>query len=575
MVSAYFLFTTHTIRLDWRGSSQSKRLSSENHASSEDGNDQTFKHGLETGKLKKELKTSNTEADKIANYSGAGKSVENAEKEASVKGTEIKGTTTPCADDKIYVENELYDCNGIMKDANAGKALSEDDKESKPSKDEKGSEKPAVPKRIKQLKPTSSISSQNVSYADEKVREDITKNSETNELQKNENVSGKIFVNCGGTFPWTVDLFLDTYPNSSEYKIFTFLSDQSYKIMYSVFPSHTVITSEASYGNRTQTVDIKGFGSGSEVTQTVTQIDIAVWLKKNTHQSDYVILRLESKEVIEILKHLSESKAIDLVDKLYTSLIVNASTKDLDTLQEIFKQHKLKTGTWDNPAQTYSDFDELNPKHIPSPGRYMTMCKQTTDAEKFALFLFSSSASVNSLKVLRFLQNFSPDDRLRLTVFLPYQMFKAKSLDAGKLFRTFHVGMFLDVDELHNTSNVNVQYNLFKRELTFGRHLFSKHRQFLQYLLAGNNTGTRVIDKVRETLHYSVFKGGKDITYISSKVLTGQTMSIDDTGKRSGDFLLVNIDTPNTEYLVLYMLRRFAPWLLKHQDCEIFQDGEH
>ncbi|XP_053407606.1 uncharacterized protein LOC123547336 [Mercenaria mercenaria] len=545
MSIAYFLYTAQTKWQHLKGITRSQRSSAIRRI--------TKSHAL--GDQKNTLKTisnildSKSEKEQFVQID-TGESVNVADDKNMTKHIE-------CPEGKVYFSNGIYDCDGLLKDPNGTKINKTDEQES--LKDEKEREILVAPTRV--IQKTPKLSSQAGKSKEEDQRKntpDIKKDEIEKKDKKAKNGPRKMFVNCGGTFPWAVELFLDTYPNSSSYEIFTFLPDTSYKVMYSKLQNHTVIPFEASYQN--------------EITQRIAQIDLAGWLETNTKKSDFVILRIDSKDEIKILKHLNQSRALEYVDKYYTTQGINASEQALGVLMKMLKKFKLDTKVWDNKFQTYSDLYMLNLHHIPSPGKVITLCHQKTDEEKFALFLFSSSASVNALNVINLLHNFSPKDRLQLTIFLPFETFKSGLMNMEKLFATFHVGMYFDEDGMF--ADDKLQYNLLTNKLTFVRRLFQRYGHVFQYILVGNNTNNRVIASVQKNHHYSFIKGGTDITRLTKKTLEGNTISIDDTGKGSGDFLLVNIDTPYTEYLVLYMVRRFAPWLLNLLECDVTDSGE-
>lgn len=143
--------------------------------------------------------------------------------------------------------------------------------------------------------------------------------------------------------------------------------------MYTTFPNHTTII--------------------VEVTQNKIQIDLSAWLKYDDKKTDFVILRIESKEDIAILTHLTNTNAIEHADKCYTAPDID----DHKEMQTTMDQFNIKAEIWDNALQTYSAFDELNPMHIPTLGKSITIGKHAIDEQICALFLYSLSASINTL----------------------------------------------------------------------------------------------------------------------------------------------------------------------------------
>jgi hypothetical protein len=150
-------------------------------------------------------------------------------------------------------------------------------------------------------------------------------------------------------------------------------------------------------------------------------------------------------------------------------------------------------------------------------------------------------------------------------LFLPYETFKSKLINVKQLLKTFNVGMYYDGNGAK--TDERQEYLNIRNRATFARTVFHHEGKVFEHILVGNKTNKNSIEKIQEKHHFTVFSGGVDGTHLIDKVLKGETIYIGDTGMNTGDFLLVNIDTANAEYLILYMVKRFAPWLGNPADC--------
>lgn len=453
----------------------------------------------------------------------------NVPEEPTVTAEVLKINNVDCGVNKIYFSNQYYDCDGIMKNPN-------EDNEKKPTAEEiqdKGQQK--VP----------SLHNESTKKGNNGT-ETVT--------------SRRIFLNCGSTLPIAIDLFLDTYPNAELFELYSFVSDKTYSILYNKYLNHTFVNAAVSVANLTQNEDIKTFGSADETTQSVQYVDIAAWIHANTKQSDNVIMLLDSKRERNILTHLVNTSALENIDKYYSSRALNNS-EDIGSIQEVLDAAKLKVEVWDNIARMYSDFDSVNQKHIPTPGKTITQCTKADDSQKFLLLLYSSQASMNSLKVIKFLQAFSHSNRLITWIFLPYEFFKFPtiSFDFKALFYTFHVGLYYNGEDKLPLS--------LRNKATFVNRIFEKHEAVLEYILVSNETDSSLIQYVQQKENYKFLKGGIDVTHLSSKLMTNGIINIDDTGKKDGDLLRINIDKTEADILTLYFIRRFIPWLLNLKSC--------
>ncbi|KAL4231530.1 hypothetical protein ACF0H5_009111 [Mactra antiquata] len=445
---------------------------------------------------------------------------------------------TECGEGKIYFSNDLYDCDGLMKDRNLDSKVKE-----QKAKEPKGAE-------------------------DKKDKKD-DKSELVNSMEKTENktLGGEdvkhILLHCGGNMPTAVDIFLDAYPKAELYHIYSFIPDKSYSILYSKYKKHTTIIGKVSDKTVSKHEDIKTYGSSYESTQTIEYIDIATWISDHIKPSDEVIMILESDKEQDIVKHLVNTNVIGHIDKYYSSQHGNNSNH-IEHINQILKTQKLVINIWNNDAKDFSDYNQLNAKHIPTPGMTITNCSQSDDHQKFLLILYSPEASVNSLQVINFLQTFAHSDHLQTWIFLPYKMFKLSSdaeLDREALFHVFNVGMYIQSGD-DSPSSV-------RNKATFVNRMFEKQEAALEYILFENNTDRSVLKYLQDEENYKCLIGGVDITHLTTKVKKYGTVDIDDTGKQPGDILLINIDKTDSEYLVLFFIRHFIPWLMSVKECTV------
>ncbi|KAK3103638.1 hypothetical protein FSP39_020696 [Pinctada imbricata] len=213
-------------------------------------------------------------------------------------------------------------------------------------------------------------------------------------VQFREYVPKKIFLNVGGTMPLSVELFLDTYPHAQQYEIYSFLEDSSYDVYYAAYDNHTAISPVKVTGLDHSNDDASP--SRSKGSKPVHFLDLALWITHNTKQDDYVMIKMDSEEEYDILDRFVSLAAIEWIDKYYT---VKWNESIISEYENVLSAFSVKIQSWDEKNGTYSDFDEVNPTHVPPIGAGIkSTCISSENPFKFALFLFLSRISSQAIK---------------------------------------------------------------------------------------------------------------------------------------------------------------------------------
>ncbi|KAK3606107.1 hypothetical protein CHS0354_006470 [Potamilus streckersoni] len=374
----------------------------------------------------------------------------------------------------------------------------------------------------------------------------------------------KVFLNCGGTYPWTVDLFLDTYPAANEFEIITFLPDKTYAIMYYDFPNHTVHAPVVvSTRNGTETRNNQGFGYGAAVTEEISFLDIGQWIKDSFHEDDHVILKLESDHEKEIINYIVKIDALEHIDKYYTA------TKNLDILDHAkgkFKVRGVPVEHWDAKAGNYGDFDKHNPSRIPGGGGYLKSCQVKSKPENFVLMLYASHPSTRVIRAISMLRSFFKESQHPVTVFLPVSYFLNYISDSHVIFESCNVGLFIPGDK-NFTQNVLGGYCWMRNSAVVAQRRFDKFEKIVQYLLIQEGTNEASVHKLVKERKFTVFKASREISGIFSQIEDGKTPTINDIRQNAEDYLTLDLTKVGADYLALYMVRRFAPFLSPLSDC--------
>lgn len=397
-------------------------------------------------------------------------------------------------------------------------------------------------------------------------------------IQFRDYIPKHIFINCGGTFPTSVKLFRDTYPDSDKYVIYTFLPDESYSIFYHGLSNHTLYTPMfASNTNDTIQYTFTRFGSESPSSDLVLTIDIAKWLVDHTHQDDYVIFKLDisdkdqkTKEK-EIVERILELEGLEWIDKYYTT------AKDKETRKfynQTFKVHNMPFHTWNDIRETYSDFNRLNvPRIPPKNGEIVFNCKYKREQEKFSLNLYAYRMSLYLEQTIKMLIEFANGRKLPISLFLPLDYIKKNSKYLTTLLRTFNtLGLFSDT-KMSDTANASNKYfyDVRNAAVAADRYFEKADDYLLQYVMIntkGNMTRYRpVVEKLVKDRHLYIYTKGKDITNFGEYVVSGVKITSNMLHLDTNQLLSININRPHSDVLTIYMLKRFEPWLFHIQKC--------
>ncbi|KAL3863164.1 hypothetical protein ACJMK2_004933 [Sinanodonta woodiana] len=374
----------------------------------------------------------------------------------------------------------------------------------------------------------------------------------------------KVFLNCGGTYPWTVDLFLDTYPAANEFEIITFLPDKTYAIMYYDFPNHTIHAPVVvSTRNGTEMKNIKGFGYGAAVTEEISFLDIGQWIKDVFHEDDHVVLKLESDHEKEIINYIVKIDAVEHIDKYYSA------TKNLDILDHAkgkFKVKGIPVEYWDSKAGNYGDFDKHNPTRIPGGGEYIKSCKIKSKPENFVLMLYASYPSTRVIRAINMLQRFFKGSQHPVTVFLPVSYFHNYISESHIIFESCNVGLFIP-DDKNFTQDVLGGYCWMRNLAVVAQRRFDTFQKVVQYLLIPEGMSEVSVQKLVNDRKFTVFKASREISGLIRKTEGGKTLTINDFRQNAEEYLTIDLTKEGADYLALYMVRRFAPRLSPLSDC--------
>lgn len=469
---------------------------------------------------------------------------------SEVEADEISAVHYTDCDDKIYISNQFYDSNGLYRD----------------------------PNEERYRKNMGDISSGRVyDFPNDNIGKVKDNPNSVTQTKK----SPFVFINCGGTFPWPVEIFLETMPSAELYDIFSFIPDVSYSIFYTPFKNHKLRVSECAPVESLFLREHAAFGSEYEFfTDQVLRVPLAEWILKHTTENQLVVLRMESDYEIEILHRLIETEAIAHVDKYYT-----LSTSNLTLVNDILSDHVNNFGYWSYEELMYSDLKYLNRNEIPNPGKTISVCENSGDDMKFLLLLYSKDFSANAEHVLHVLSK-STDKKFPITVFLPHTFFKTPGKLTKNLLEAFTIGLYMDNDvistcKLGNASCFNATQRFSRRYIKLRNTFIAAQRQMrmnrkiLEYVFTESGADMDAITAIQSEYNFNTVTPSVDITYLTGKVTAGGRPEIEDLRSGVGEYLMINIDVHRAEYLAIYMIRRFRPWLIDISECNVVVGGDY
>ncbi|XP_033756112.1 uncharacterized protein LOC117338857 [Pecten maximus] len=392
-------------------------------------------------------------------------------------------------------------------------------------------------------------------------------------VQFRDYIPRKVFVNCGGTFPMTLDLFLNTYPDAYKFDLYTFLPDESYALFYQIYKRHTLYTPTIV---STQNLSIEstnnGFASMVEQRDTMDTVDLPSWLLANLHQDDYVILKLDSKFEKDIVKSIGLKNAIEWIDKFYTTSIDNAT---IAVYRDELGKFNKNVSIWDNAAQTYSDFDIVNSPGIPQGlGAVMSQCVEPADSEKFGLFLFSEYFTKTVNQTLNMLIMYAGERKVGVSLFLPRDFYRSiSSRTLRELSEIVTLGLFIgNENQAHTGTNRSEDISEFNRYRNIYAEAASQVQHhtdsILQHVMVSTTIDPGICQKITQSRHVTVFNETKHITHHTQTILHTGILTMDMIGRNRGEILAVDLTRDNTDILTLYMTKRFEPWLIPASKCQ-------
>jgi FkbM family methyltransferase len=150
----------------------------------------------------------------------------------------------------------------------------------------------------------------------------------------------KIFIDCGAFDGCSVRMFLDIYPNSKEFEIYSFEPNPNLAKYHPVSPSHfsnkavwiregeknfyihgtsggsTIIREKSKHNNRKAAKKPKDFSMGKR--RKVQCLDLSNWIKKNFKKEDYIILKMDIEGAeYPVLHKMIEDGSITYINQLY------------------------------------------------------------------------------------------------------------------------------------------------------------------------------------------------------------------------------------------------------------------
>ncbi|XP_050399117.2 uncharacterized protein LOC126816530 [Patella vulgata] len=386
-----------------------------------------------------------------------------------------------------------------------------------------------------------------------------------------------IFINCGGSFPLSVQLFLDTYPQSLKYTIFSFIPEISYKPLYSVYRQHTFIPAMCGTSHETVKVQSGSLTDSTFVNKTVNVIDISAWILENTHPDEYIILKLDldSTKVIPTLEHLGKSDHFYWINKLYIRNDTNSSRIGavLKTFKETFRGGEKYLGIWDDNLADYSDLKILNPpRGTPlTSGRAINKCKQSANG-RFALILYATEFTPGINDSITIVLDFIRSNPITSTpgLFLSLEYFRMLQSEITGIYSTVNGGLWYNCTDKDITSTTAKKKNVIRNDMIKGENIFNSSGLVMKSIFnPGINSDTDFF-KIAMTRNYNVYHGVRDIS-----LKTKHRDTIPDILKdvpKNKFILAVNMNEPQIEMFIINLLTFYRSKLIDFKTCGIYRD---
>ena len=191
----------------------------------------------------------------------------------------------------------------------------------------------------------------------------------------------RIFIDGGANRGQSRSAFLRQWPNSEEFDIHMFEPDSNLFRNLSVSLSSdkkTTVHNEAVWVRDGEISFYRKF-PGSEANTIFKEkaenqkwrnieevrvrcVDISRWLKENTKQDDYIILKIDIEGAeYEVIEHLHVNGAFDRIDILFLEMHgpkCNKTLKESTKLIETISKNNLKPYFWEAKKFKYSEYEK-------------------------------------------------------------------------------------------------------------------------------------------------------------------------------------------------------------------------
>lgn len=372
------------------------------------------------------------------------------------------------------------------------------------------------------------------------------------------------FINIGGTYPKSIEIFLQTYPASEFFSLVSFIPDESYAPFYSAFVDHLLITPawiSASEEPREE-VNLQPFGEEEETLMAVPVVDFALWLQNNTHPDDFVIVKMDvpNDEEEALMKKLVHTEAVEWIDKYYTTFPEN----QLNKLQAISELYGLQIFGWDEQNETFSDFEDVNPLKVPPGAGFVKRdCKSSNSSDSFGLFLYLNDVSVRSIRTLSMLVDYKSDleKKLNAGIFVSYDLILSNRDLVESLFLKFQGGLYLDVEKCRNMTA-----NQLRNYVTKVSNICAKFQtpMILQYVMLSEENND-VANSIIASRHQTVIFKLKDM----SSMMSFPVMKSSKFLPEPGTIYALNIAEDNNDRLAVYLMKNYEEQLISLMKCAI------
>lgn len=453
------------------------------------------------------------------------------------------------------------------------------------------------------------ISSRSIFYQHNRPNNDVSKQI-SHELQRDEGRPGlsikkdlsiqfrdylprRIFINTAENVPYSLDLFLQTYPDAHKYHVYTFLADKAYSPLYTKYSNH-VLFSGASFSSSESIIMMDfavslGDYNRKKVNSSVALVDMLTWLQDNVHVDDYVVVKLSTDPENEkrIAERLTSFTSPDWIDKLYTT-----TTEDnlFYFIREQFQVYGHHVYRWNDDLLTYSDFEVINPsKFSPKDGILVKEACGDKNKTQFTAFLYAPHVqfSLNGTLSLLHIMSEKIKGQLPVTLFLPPAYFESTTMcqQLSRLQKSVEIGLYLQETLFHITETMNLerQQNLVRNFLVSVEHCFEQSNLTLKFVLPSSafisqekersKLKSKSINKVKQVLKerfYTIVNNVQDVE--PSAIIKGEHSFWQDFGNSINNRLIaLDVTRPGCDTAVLSLLSAHVSSIIPLNACAKLQ----